>query len=174
VVGAGYLPVARVAKPHGLKGEVIVFVLTEQAGPMFVPGLVLTPLDAAGRPAGAPRLLERGRPYHRRWLLKFEGVDDRAAVEGWREVAFGVPAETVPEPADGALADYEIPGASVRAGETVIGMARMLVAVRGGSLLVVDRDGRELLVPYRAPILVRSDRARREIVIDPPPGLLEL
>jgi ribosomal 30S subunit maturation factor RimM len=41
-------------------------------------------------------------------------------------------------------------------------------------LLMVDVDGREVLVPFRPPILVAVDRERREISIDPPPGLLEL
>ena len=34
--------------------------------------------------------------------------------------------------------------------------------------------GWEYLIPYRAPILVETVRERREIIVDPPPGLLEL
>jgi 16S rRNA processing protein RimM len=49
-----------------------------------------------------------------------------------------------------------------------------LIPVPGGSLLAVDVEGREVLLPYRPPILVRVDRERREIEIDPPAGLLEL
>lgn len=65
-------------------------------------------------------------------------------------------------------------GAAVtRRGERV-GTALGLVPVPGGTLLSVDLGGREALVPFRAPILVRVDRERREIEIDPPPGLLEL
>lgn len=171
---AGYLPVARVAKPHGLRGEVVVFVLTGRAEQVFVPGQALTPLDAMGRPAGAALTLERGRRYHRRWLLKFEGVNERTPVEAWRSVVLGVPAEKL-EPEDPTvLPEHEVPGAAVLVGERVIGTARTVVPVPGGALLVVDGPEREMLIPYRPPIVVRTDRARREIVIGPPPGLLEL
>lgn len=171
---AGYLPVARFAKPHGLKGEAIVYVLTEMADEVLVPGAELVPVDDEGRPAGEPVVLERARPYHRRWLLKLQGVDDRNAVEPWRGVALAVPVEEVEGDPDGPLRDFEVPGATVYAGGAVVGTARHLLDTPGGPILVMDRDGREVLVPYRPPILVASDRATRRIEIDPPPGLLEL
>ena len=34
--------------------------------------------------------------------------------------------------------------------------------------------GREILVPFRRPIVTRVDREAREIELDPPDGLLEL
>jgi len=172
---AGYLAVARFAKPHGLKGEAVLFVLTAQAEEILVPGQVLTPLDGAGRPGGVPLTVERARPYHRRWLVKFEGIDERTPLESWPQVTLGVPHRG--EPADdgtGPLRDHEVPGASVLVNGRVIGTARQVLDVPGGPLLVVDGDGREYLIPYRPPILVETVRARREIVVDPPAGLLEL
>jgi 16S rRNA processing protein RimM len=172
---AGYLAVARFAKPHGLKGEAIVFVLTGPAEEILVPGRVLTPLDGAGRPAGAPLTVERARPYHRRWLVKFDGIDERTPLESWPQVTLGIPDPGKPaDDGTGPLRDHEVPGASVLANGRVIGMARQVLDVPGGPLLVVDGDGREYLIPYRPPILVETVRARREIVVDPPPGLLEL
>jgi 16S rRNA processing protein RimM len=173
---ARYQVVARYAKPHGLKGEAIVFVVTRQAEDVFVPGQVLTPVDEDGRAVAPPVIVERARQYHRRWLLKFRGIDERTALERWPQVALGIP---VPEAAEdattpGPLADHEVPGAAVIAAGREIGRARQLLEVPGGPLLVVDGDGREHLIPYRAPILVATDRVRRQITIDPPPGLLEL
>ena len=175
---AGYLAVARFAKPHGLKGEAILFVLAGRAEAILVPGRVLTPLDAQGRRSRAPLTVERARPYHRRWLVKFEGIDERTPLEAWGQVTLGIPDDGEPvDPADdgtGPLRDHEVPGATVLAGGKVIGTARQVLDVPGGPLLVVDGDGREHLIPYRPPILVETVRARREIVVDPPPGLLEL
>lgn len=171
---AGYLPVARFAKPHGLKGEAIVFALTEVAEQVLVEGAALTPVDDEGRPVGPPLTLERARPYHRRWLLKFRGVDERTPVEAWRGRVFAVPRSEVDDEAEGPLRDHEIAGAAVLVGGRRIGTARALLAIPGGPMLVMDREGREVLVPYRPPILLASDRIRREITIDPPDGLLEL
>ncbi len=171
---AGYLLVARFAKPHGLKGEAVVFVLTDRPAEIFVPGRVLTPVDEAGRPLGPALTLERARPYHRRWLLKFAGLDERSALDGWpTQRAFGVPAATIADASDTRLYEYEVPGATVLADGQVVGTARGLLPVPGGQVLVMEREGREVLVPFRPPILVRTDRTRREIEIDPPPGLLE-
>jgi len=174
MAGAGYLPVARFAKPHGLKGEAILFVLTETAEEHLVAGATLTPVDDGGHPTGAPVVLERARRYHRRWLVKLQGVDDRTAVEPWRGVVLAVPMEAVGDDPDGPLRDFEVPGAAVLVDGEEVGTAQHLLDTPGGPILVVDRQGRELLVPYRPPILVGTDRAARRIEIDPPPGLLEL
>jgi 16S rRNA processing protein RimM len=168
---ARYRPVARFAKPHGLKGEAIVFVLTEQPEEVFAPGRELMPLDDAGGPAGTALTLERGRAYHRRWLLKFREIDDRTALEAWRGVVLGVIDEV--DDAEGLRA-HEVAGATVVAAGRVVGVAREVLMLPGGPMLVVTGNDREHLIPYRPPILVGTDRARREITVDPPPGLLEL
>lgn len=168
---ARYRPVARFAKPHGLKGEAIVFVLTEHPEEVFAPGRELTPLDEAGRPAGTALTLERGRAYHRRWLLKFREIDDRTPLEAWRGGVLGIVDEV--DDAEGLRA-HEVAGATVIAEGRVVGVAREVLMLPGGPMLVVTGNDREHLIPYRPPILVGTDRTRREITVDPPPGLLEL
>jgi len=39
-------------------------------------------------------------------------------------------------------------------------------------LLIVQRDGAEILVPFVSEIVPEIDVERRRIIIDPPPGLL--
>jgi ribosomal 30S subunit maturation factor RimM len=69
---------------------------------------------------------------------------------------------------------HEIPGAEVVADGQVIGIARELVGAAGAELLVLEVQGREHLIPFRAPIVQRLDRAARRIEVVLPPGLLEL
>jgi 16S rRNA processing protein RimM len=173
-VEAGYRLVARFSKPHGLKGEAVVHVLTDQPERVFVPGCALTPLDEAGCPSGPPLTIEQARAYHRRWLLKFREIAARTPLESWGNVGLAVPASTLPPPVEGRLTTEEIAGATVTAAGRPIGTARGLIPVPGGELLVVEHEGREVLIPFRAPIVERVDRAGREIAIAPPPGLLEL
>jgi 16S rRNA processing protein RimM len=171
---AGYLAVARFSKPHGLKGEAIVYVLTDRPDDVFVPGRTLRPLDAAGRPAGPGWTIERARAYHRRWLIKFRGLDQRTPLEQLGQVTLGIAAGELPAPAGGGLGVHEIAGAAVLSRGERVGTATSLIPVPGGLLLAVDIQGREVLVPFRPPILVSVDPERREIQIDPPAGLLEL
>lgn len=174
MANAPYLTVARFQKPHGLKGELIVFPLTDEPEDVFAVGRTLTPIDADGAAMGPPAVIERSRPYHRRWLVKLEGVDDRTAAERFVGQAMGASIDLLRVPQDDEMYAHEVPGAAVTVGGSMVGTARELLRVPGGHLLVVDVDGREVLVPFRRPILVTVSRERREIVIDPPPGLLEL
>lgn len=171
---APHLAVARIRKPHGLKGEAVCWVLTDDPDAVLAPGRRLTPVDESGRATGASLEIERSRRYQRGWLLKFRGVDDRTSLEGWRELLLGVPAEELEPPGGDELYRHEIPGARVLVAGQAVGVALDLVAVPGGELLAVEVGGREVLVPFRRPIVRRIDRAARVIELDPPTGLLEL
>ena len=42
-------------------------------------------VDDTRRVLAGPLILGRRRAYHREWLVGFEGVSSRAAVEEWRD-----------------------------------------------------------------------------------------
>ncbi|MEE8116136.1 MAG: ribosome maturation factor RimM [Gemmatimonadales bacterium] len=173
-MNGAYLAVARLRKPHGLKGEAVVWVLTDEPDAVLAPGKTLTPLADSGQPCGTPVVIERSRPYQRQWLVKFRGIADRTTVERWRQRVFGVPSSELSPPAEDEMYAHEVPGALVVAQGRELGVAVGLVDVPGGELLAVEIDGREVLLPFRKPIVQRIDRSARRIEVDPPPGLLEL
>lgn len=171
-----YLAVARLRKPHGLKGDVVLWALTDDPEGVLVPGRRLVPVSEGGERAGDDVVVERSRRYNRQWLVKFESVADREVLEGWRNRLFGVAVEELAAPRGEEMYIHEMPGVSVRVGGEIIGRVIRLVEVAGGEgdLLAVDVGGREILVPFRRPIVTRVDREAREIELDPPEGLLEL
>ncbi|MFQ5704832.1 MAG: ribosome maturation factor RimM [Gemmatimonadales bacterium] len=171
---AAYLAVARFRKPHGLKGEVVMWALTDDPEGVLTAGRKLVPIDEAGSPIGEPLEIERARPYHRNWLVKFRKVDNRDVVETWGQRLVGMAATELQLPADDEMYVHEIPGADVVAGGNLIGKANALLDIPGGRLLAVNVAGKEVLVPFKKPILVRISRADRTIEIDPPAGLLDL
>ena len=171
---ATYLAVARFRKPHGLKGEAVVFPLTDEPDAVFVPGRVLVPVDDEGRPAGVEVVIHKARPYQRHWLISFEGITDRVVLESWRGVTLGVDRSELRAPDEGEMYLHEIPGAHVVEDGVEIGIVREIVGVPGGSVLVVERDGKELLIPFRDPIVKRLDRENKRIEVVLPPGLLEV
>ncbi len=59
--------------------------LVENPGTVFVPRARVYVLDDARSVLAGPLVVARRRAYHREWLLSFEGVTSRAAVEGWRD-----------------------------------------------------------------------------------------
>jgi 16S rRNA processing protein RimM len=167
--------VALFNKPHGLKGEALVYALTSDPDGVFVPGRELVKLNQSGEPVGEPVTIERARRYHREWLIKFQGIEERTPLETWvRQGLLGVSKTELAPPTDDQLYLHEVPGTPVVVGEQVIGVAKEVLSGPGGDLLSVDVNGKELLIPFRKPIVRRIDRVARRIELDPPPGLLEL
>jgi 16S rRNA processing protein RimM len=173
-VEAAYLVVARFRKPHGLKGEALVISMTDEPEDVFVPGRLLVPVTDQGVPIGESVTISRARPFHRGWLLAFEGVDDRSVLDQWSGWHFGVRVEELRPLDEREMYVHEVPGAKVVERGVEIGVAKEIVEGPGGSLLVIEREGREHLIPFRAPIVVKLERESRTIEVALPPGLLEI
>lgn len=171
---AAYLAVARFRKPHGLKGEALVVPLTDEPDEVFTPGRVLVPVDDAGHPTGDDLVIARARPFQRRWLLAFQGITDRGVLEAWPQLLLGARRAELRAPEGDEIYHHEIPGCAVVEDGKEIAVARELVGVPGGQLLVAERDGREILIPFREAVIRRIDRAARRIEVELPPGLLEV
>jgi hypothetical protein len=59
--------------------------LVESPGTVFVPKARVYVLNEARDVLAGPLTVARRRAYHREWLLGFEGITSRAAVESWRD-----------------------------------------------------------------------------------------
>jgi hypothetical protein len=62
-----------------------VFPLVENPGAVFAPKARIYVLSEERAVLAGPLVLTRRRAYHREWLLAFEGITSRAAVEEWRD-----------------------------------------------------------------------------------------
>lgn len=129
-------------------------------------------LRRAGGPDVARRILE-ARPQGRVWAVQFEGVVDRAAAEALVGSEVLAERDHLGEAGEGQHFWADLVGLAVRteAGEA-LGSVDGLLETGAVDVLVVRGGRGELLIPL-APY-VRVDRDAREIVVDPPEGLLEL
>jgi 16S rRNA processing protein RimM len=168
------LAVARLRKPHGLKGEITIFPLTDDPAGVFVPGRALWVLDLEGQVVGGPLAIERSRAYHREWLLKFKGVETRDALEPWRGRFLGLPAEELAPPAEGEVYLHELEGFAVRLEDgTAVGLVSGVFELPAGIMLEVQGPKREFLLPFRREFVRDVDRAGRRLTVTPPAGLIE-
>lgn len=150
------LEVARIVKPHGIRGEVIVALLTDRTERVD-PGTVLAD-DAGGRYE-----VVASRPHQGRWIVTFAGVPDRTAAEALRGTT--LMAEPLDDP--DALWVHDLVGAQlVDVGGTVHGTIGSVQENPAADLLVLG-DGR--LVPVN--FVVAREPGR--VVVDVPPGLLD-
>jgi 16S rRNA processing protein RimM len=164
--------VGRVARPHGRFGQVIVNPETDFPESRFRAGQVLW--LRRGGPVVA-LTIEAVRFHLGRPIVGFGGIASMTEAETLAGAELRVPVADLTPLAEGQYYRHDLVGCRVttRAGETVGSVLRVDGGWHG-SHLVVDRDGRELLVPLASEICVRIDPAAREIVIDPPEGLLDL
>ncbi len=174
------MTVGRVIKPHGLRGEVVVEVLSDVPGRLARGSRLLAVADpeAAGAAPGAPPPQElrvtASRPHGGGRLVRFAGHEDRDAAEELRGLWLAVERAAVPPAPPGTYYHYELVGCRVcdaEAGE--LGTVVDLVEDGGGLLLLVADGERQVPVPFVERFLRRVDVARGEIELELPPGLLE-
>jgi 16S rRNA processing protein RimM len=176
------LVVGRVVKAHGIRGELVVEVRTDEPDERFAVGAVLR-----GRKPREQDLksytVEAAREHSGRLLLRVEGVDDRSAADEMRGVLFLVDSSEIPPSDDpDEFYDHELEGLTVRIvagrpdGGTVVGTVREVLHTAAGELLAIRRaeaERSELLVPFVTEIVPTVSVADGIIDIDPPEGLLD-
>jgi len=151
------LEIGRIVKAHGIRGEVIVELISNRADLRLAPGSVLS------SPRGPLEVLT-STPHQNRWIVAFAGFPDRNTAESYRNTVLS--AEPI-ESDDGTLWVHDLIGAEVFDLEgRSYGPVEAVEANPASDLLVLSG---ERLVPL---VFVKT-RLPGRVVIDPPPGLLD-
>jgi 16S rRNA processing protein RimM len=167
------LIVGRVARAHGIGGEVAVDVRTDDPDARFAEGNVLD-TDPAER---GPLTVEQTRWHSGRLLVRFAQIPDRTGAEALRGTLLVADSATSAAPVDDdEFWDHDLVGLrAVTAAGVALGTVENVLHPPGPPLLAVRRpDGAELLVPFVRAIVPTVDVAAGQLVVAPPDGLLEL
>ena len=170
---AAPIVVGRVRKPHGLKGELSIFPLTDTPDAVFAAGRTLTVLTLGGEAVGEVRV-ESARGYHREWLVRLADHADRDAVEGYRQHFLAVDRSELPPLGEGEVYQQELVGFAVRdEADEPLGIVSAVYELPAGVTIEVQGPKREFLLPFRAECVVETDSAGRRLVVRVPDGLLD-
>jgi 16S rRNA processing protein RimM len=179
--------VARVLRPHGVRGEVAVELLTDVAD-RLAPGSRLLLADGDAVPRAVPGLpaelvVTGRRPQKTGFLVRFEGIEDRDRADLLRGAWFAVPRERVPEAPTGTYYHYELLGCRCRDSGRDLGVVVDLEENGGGLLLIVEgheggqgptgEKSRQVPIPFVQSFIREIDVAKGTIDLELPPGLLE-
>jgi 16S rRNA processing protein RimM len=164
--------VARVARPHGRRGEVILNLETDFPEKRFAPGNRLV----VRRGGDAEELVVRSVWFMKaRPVVGFEGVESIDDAETLAGCELRVPADELAELPPGKYYHHDLVGCRVEsAGGEAVGE---VVAVEGSgeaSRLVVGTPRGEELIPLASEMVPLVDTKARRIVIAAPDGLLGL
>ncbi len=165
------LQVARIGKPHGIRGEVTVQVLTDAPGDRFVPGteFVVEPASAG------PLTVNSARWNKDILLLGFDEIGTRNEAETLRGAKLFIETEELDEDDDEGWYEHELVGLEARIGPRVVGKVTALNTMPVQDLLMVTTpEGKEILVPFVEQIVPEVNVDGGFILLTPPDGLFEL
>lgn len=153
----GLLQVGRVARSHGLRGEVLVDLLSDRPERRVVGASFVT--------HGRDLVVVESRAHLKRWLMRFEGFVDRPGADELRGT--GLWAEPIED--EGTLWVHDLIGCAVRDQNGV---------TRGNVVCVLDNPAADImeldsgaLVPVN---FIVSGPEHSEVLVDVPDGLFDL
>lgn len=174
---AEFLLVGRVRRAHGIRGELVVELLTDAPGAVFAPGRRLYAGTADGRltPGKEALHVKQASPFKGGLIVHFEEITDRSAAELWRERYILAHASDVPPAAEDELYLHDLIGmhVSLERGEPVGDVVAYYELPQGVVLEVKRGKGDTVLIPFSEQVIAEVDEAARTIAITPPDGLLD-
>ncbi|NEG69787.1 ribosome maturation factor RimM [Bifidobacterium choloepi] len=186
------LRVCRIGRAQGLKGEVTVRIFTDEPEIRFAPGAELFAKTPDGG-EGYMFVVERSRVFKGRWILKFEGVDDRDAAEALNGTELYTPAVGLDEmmdedlwyPKDLVGLEARIDPDNEQGYEAGLVVGKVVDVIEGPQWLlkirlatpVRDPESGEVLektalVPFVEELVPEIDPAEGYLTLDPPGGLI--
>jgi 16S rRNA processing protein RimM len=164
--------VGRIARPHGIRGQVVINPETDFVEERFRAGATLLTRGAGGEETLtiASSRVQGGRP-----VVGFEGFARIEDVERLAGQELRIPESALASLEPGRFYHHQLVGCAV---ETVdggaVGEVERVEGGAGGSRLVVAGRSGEILVPLAMEICVDIDVEAKRIRISPPDGLLDL
>jgi 16S rRNA processing protein RimM len=164
--------VGRVARTHGIRGQVIVNPETDFVEQRFRSGAVLYVRRTA---TAQPLTVSAVRVHQGRPILTLEGIASIEAADWLVGAELRIPAGDLQQLPTNQFYRHDLVGCRVRTASGLdLGVVAAVDGSQENSYLVIRSGQREVLVPLAADICIEIDARGRNIVIEPPEGLLEL
>jgi 16S rRNA processing protein RimM len=164
--------VGRIARAHGIRGQVIVNLETDFPSERFQPGAELfVNRDGRVEPVTISTVrFQQGRP-----VIGIHGVPDMTAASRLAGHELRIPVDRLTALPPDTYYRHDLVGCAVETtGGVRVGEVADVEGTVAGSRLVVTTPRGETLIPLAADICKTIDPAGKRIVVDPPEGLLEL
>ncbi|MGH3654771.1 ribosome maturation factor RimM [Glutamicibacter sp.] len=165
------LQVARIGKPHGIRGEVTAQVMTDTPEERFTAGEELIVVDGPVKTL----TIENARWNKTILLLSFKEIADRNQAETLRGARLEIEVSDEPEDDSDEWYEHELLDLKVMLDGEQVGVITALRTNPAQDLLVFeDADGQEIYLPFVDEFVPEVDPEAGIVVITPPAGLLTL
>ena len=162
--------VARILRPHGLRGDLVVRSLTDHPETIMNAEFVYLGLDSKNPVKVQKARLHKGNP-----LLKLEGTDDMDSALALKGVEICVPREELVPLEEDEVFLHDLLGLTVLDFDgNNVGTVDGIVDTAGPPLLSVKRDeGKDVLVPFASGTIEEVELDGGFIRLTDLPGLVE-
>lgn len=166
-----YILIGTVAKAQGLRGEVSIYSLSGQPENLRDYS-ALTLVDKEGKLS--PELkIQKFRVHKDRAVILFDRIADRTHAEKLVSMGVLLAKADLPQLADDEFYWYQLVGLAVRTVKGCqLGTLQSVFSNGAQDIMVIEGDDNEYLVPLTEDVIVEQNS--EWLVIDPPPGLLEI
>ena len=166
-----FVIIGRVTKPHGLRGEICIFPITDDPERF---GLLKSVFVGDGENRRVSANVERAKVRSHDVIVKLEGVDSRDQAEELRGSFFEIRREDCLPLEEGAHYIFELIGMEVKTldGQS-IGRIKDVIDYPANDVYVVKSDRREVLIPVIQDVVKSVDVTQGVVIIDPIEGLLD-
>lgn len=173
VAHGGQIAVGKVVKAHGIKGEIKVYPFSGSADD-FCAYRMLTLVDP-DHDLRRSCAVEQCRPLGNLVLLQLAGLSGRTEAEGLRGWEVRIGRELLPKPGPGTLYWHELEGLPVIGDQgRELGRVTSLLATAAHDILVITGAGSEYLIPAVDECVAGLSKDGKNLLVTPPPGLLEM
>ncbi|MCK4414265.1 MAG: 16S rRNA processing protein RimM [Candidatus Eisenbacteria sp.] len=165
-----WVPVGRVGRPFGLKGEVVIH-YTGDTSARFHPGEKVQVVTPHGR---VPATIVRARALSKKFVVVFAGRESIEAVKEWVNCPLEVRARDLPPLEEGRYYHFQLIGLKVYAADgRFIGLLEEVWTTGGNDVYCVRHDGREVLVPAIEDAIVGIDLEQGTMNLKNLEGMIE-
>ncbi|NOR26564.1 MAG: 16S rRNA processing protein RimM [Desulforhopalus sp.] len=166
-----YVLLGKVAKAHGLRGEVKIFSFSGQPE-NFCGYKEVILVNTTGNLSSA-FAIEKFRVQGRTVIVKLDRVDSRGQAEEIEGMGVLLAKDLLPDTAEDEFYWYQYEGKLVfdQSGRS-IGRVESLFNNGAQDIIVVKSGTEEILIPVTKSIIVKE--TAEELIVNPPPGLLDL
>jgi 16S rRNA processing protein RimM len=160
--------VGRIGRAHGIRGELNVEIRTDEPERRFAPGSTIVC-------GGRTLTVASSRHHSGRLLVTFDEVPDRTAAEQLHGGLLEIEIDAAERPDDPEeFYDHQLVGLQVRGpDDSVVGTVTAVAHLPEQDTLVVDAEGREVLVPFVSALVPTVDVTAGYLSVGDVPGLLD-
>lgn len=162
----------KIAKLHGFKGEVSLFLDVTNPEDYKELKSVYIEIDSVLTPFFIDSVKIKNKSFI---AVKFQGVDDEKAAQNLLKKSLYLPDAILPNLKGTQFYDHEIIGFSVL--DNVhgdIGLVEKVIDIASNPLLQIICDKKEILVPIFEGLVQEIDRQKKILYIKTPEGLIDL